>query len=430
MMRHLFKTTLGHRVGGVFARGTAIGFLALAAAIVPVFPGAVGALASPFQEAAVAQKKTVYLGPKFVEGRVTVYEQHSSMESSQKQLDADGQPQGEFGGSTKSTLVMRVRIAEVHEDGSATVEMTYDRFKTEGGGDLSAAYSFDSDVDPSEDANARVGRAFRTLLTMKVVAEVGADGIVHSVTGSEAAAMEISRVDEIQGRANEFQPASLMQMMQSFWRIGDEKREREEGEKWVEQQEMPLGGLGSLFFISTFDVAEVTDETSLIDFNLDLVLEVGEEFMLKEDAEGDESGSEADTEDESGDSKPAGGDGVMQEQDGDDGHEGHDHGDADGGQDSDTDEDAHDEDGQDDDGADDAEPMDMEPQYIPIEDAHLEVKDLPGHFLWDCERSELIERETALWFELTTVQAGLFQLRLTTIQRNDVKTSLKRIAVE
>lgn len=394
--------------------GKALGLILLGAAVLmPAVSGVAVVSAATVQEVAVAQKKTVNLGPKFVAGHETVYEHFSTITSSQEQLDGNKKSQGVFGSTTSTTLIMRVRVVEVYDGGGATVEMKYDHIMTEGDGFFTGPYSFDSDNDPANDSNPRIGQALRKLLDATIVAEVDADGIVASVTGCEEAAQAIEFVDTIQTRSNEFKPDSLKQMLQSFWRIGDEKREREEGEKWVEQQEMELGGLGTLLFISKFGVKEITDGTATLDFRLDLMLDVDEQFKMKAQPEQDEAA-------EAGDG--AGGDGGEggqayrgPSQDQDDVGSG-----------------ADDAEGQDDaDGADDGpEGQDMEPQYIPIKDARLEVKPLPGHFVWDIARHELIERETALSFELTTEQAGLFELEITTVQKNDVKTSLKRLSVK
>lgn len=357
------------------------------------------------------QEKSVTLGPIFEVGKVSVYEHHAVIKSSQEQLDKDKKSQGLWPSEADTTLVMRVVVDSINDNGVATVVMTYDKVVMTGDSFFSGKFSFNSEEEPAADADLSVVRTLQALKDVKVVAQVQPDGTVLHVTGTEDIVSRMENVNTLAGRSNEFRPESIQQMIQSFWRIGEEYSTRTLNEAWIEQQETLIEGLGTLFFISNYNVSDINDDTAKVDFNLEMMLLLDEANTLENNPP-KENATEGNNDDDG--TKP----GKI-----DDG--GKDKLDQGQGQDPDQDKDENkkQEEG---DEADQA----MEPQYIPIKSSNLEIGDNPGFFLWDVKRGELIERSTKLKFTLTTEQAGLFQLELTTIQRNDVYSTLKRLATE
>jgi len=371
---------------------------------------------------ATAQLTTDFT-PNFEVGQVAVYWHQAEIISSQEQLDSKKESQGVFESKNRTTLIMRVEVMSIDENGVATIQMTYDRIAISGESMFSGAYSFDSLNQPHEDASPSVGRAMRTLLDSTVTATVDPQGKVLSISGTEEAVELMQKAKKLAGsRSNEFQPAALTQMIQSFWTIGETPVMRSEGDHWEETQGMEVGGLGTLNFISSYDLIHVGQNIANIEYKMDMSLDLIEQETEEEPTEAvsgtpnDLMGPSEETDDQADHPKsgPWAGDQMDQNQS-----------DTPPATDQNT-QDAE----QTDEPKNDGTPDEFQSQYIPIQESGLTVGDNPGYFIWDMQRGQLIERSTELSFELRYTQAGLFDIEITSITKNDVITTMRRIAVE
>ncbi len=333
--------------------------------------------------------ETISLRPKFVVGQVTVYEFTASVKANQA-ID-----ELEISNKTASHLIMRLEVAAVDEEtGQATINITYDRIALSGENSMSGtSYAFDSGGPPMENKDFKVAAVLNRLKGSTLNATVNKLGQVLSVTGHEAALAAMQRNEILAGRIGEFNQAGLKQVLEGFWRVGEDEIPRLVGKDWTEAQDMEMASVGTLTFATIFDLKEADQDTAHLEITLDVTLELLKDIEAANEVAG--------AEDEQAD------DGTIE-----------------GAEDPDNLVLNHE-------AKDNAEQQAFQESLPAAESAELSAEKRPGKLLWDRQRNELIERETYLYFSLEIEQFEIFsQAMQTSFSLYDVTSKWKRIATE
>lgn len=339
--------------------------------------------------AQVASQSAVLFRPAFEVGRVSVYQFDAETISEQAVEDL------KITNKNTSNLVVRLEVTAIDQNTrNATVKITYDQLVLTGENQFSGInYDFDSDRDPSENTDNKVAAILTRLKNTPQIAIVAPDGKVQSVTGLEAVLTAIERNKALQGRLGEFNPDGIIQILEGFWRVGDDDSPRAVGDKWTESQDMPMPSVGTLTFTTDFEVKKADPEQAEVAITLNVKMTL-EKDQKKDDAD---EGDNAKKDDE----------GAIK-------------------------------------GEDDPENLVLTPEArqkaeekafqdsLPLADrADLEVDKTPGTLIWDLARNEMIERETFLSFSLEIEQFEIFSQKMqTSYSSYDVHSNWKRIATQ
>ncbi len=339
--------------------------------------------ASVINEAA----KTLDFRPHFEAGRVSVYQFNATVNIEQAIEDL------KILAKNNSDLRMRLEIQAVDaETGVATIKLTYDKIGLSGSNSLSGeTYDFDSERDPSMNIDNRVALLLNRLLKTEMIATVAADGRVQSITGNEAVVAAMETNSMLAGRIGEFNEQGLTQVLEGFWRVGEDDVTRAEGKSWVESQDTPMTGVGTLTFSTTFDFKGSTDKQASVEVLVDVT--------LTRDEPEDEEGGALEGDDEASQSIEGEDDPenlVLNSE-----------------------------------AKQKAEEKAFEESLPAAERAELTSDTQSGVLLWDIERGELISRDTFLNFVLEIEQFEIFsqQMQLS-VSGYDVESTWKRVSIE
>lgn len=248
-------------------------FLALASVLAVGAAAARPALQDPSpQPAAVAAPEVdeVYFGPKFQPDRIVKYLFRADNMSVQ---EAAGQQMID---RSDTEYVMRFTVNKVHEDGSADLTMTYDRFYTEGQSLFGAKYLFDSTQEtPDPETDPKVTEAWRKLVSSTITFKADAQGNVdpESVKGAEEAAAMMDELTPVQGRAGEYKPQGLAELFASTWRVANETYTRDINQPWTDVQKTPVPGMGTWTFTSDYQKIQRTEDRVVLGMKMMMELE-------------------------------------------------------------------------------------------------------------------------------------------------------------
>jgi len=339
--------------------------------------------------AQVASQSAVLFRPSFEVGRVSVYQFDAETTAEQAVEDL------KITNKNVSHLVMRLEVTGIDQStGNATVKITYDRLALAGENEFSGInYDFDSERDPSENTDNQVATLLNRLKDTPQTAIVAPDGKVQSVTGAEAVLTAMQRNKALQGRIGEFNPDGIKQILEGFWRVGDDDSQHAVGEQWTESQDMPMPSVGTLTFITDFEVKKADPRQAEVAIVLDVKMAL-EKDQKKGEADEDAAAHEGDEREEQ----------AIK-------------------------------------GEDDPENLVLGPEAkqkaeekafqdsLPLADrADLEVDKTPGTLIWDRTRHEMIKRETFLNFSLEIEQFEIFSQKMqTSYSSYDVQSKWKRI---
>lgn len=219
----------------------------------------------------------VYFGPKFQKDRVVKYLFRADNMSIQQ---AAGQ---EMVDRSYTEYVMRFTVTNVHEDGSADLTMTYDRFYTEGGSSFFGGnYTFDSTTEaPDPDTDANVTAALKRLASSTITFTADSKGNIdpQTVKGSEPAVALMEQIQAIQGRAGEYKPEGLGELFASTWRVGNETYSRDVSKPWQDKNSNKAEGIGTWTFTSDYQMLQRSEDRVVLGMKMviDLQFEPPEE---------------------------------------------------------------------------------------------------------------------------------------------------------
>ena len=235
-------------------------------------PSVADPAAAPSQPAAATTQpagESIYFGPRFDPGKVSVYEFKAINNSSQRQGDMD------MNNDTYTELVMRVAVNEVDAEGSASLSMTYDRVYMTGDSMLGGSFVYDSNNPGAPETDRSVANALNKLKNSVFTFKVDKAGevLVDTLTGFEEAEAAIKNVDTLRGRENEFNRTGLPDVFESMWRVGNTSTDRSVGEQWQEVQSTPVEGIGTWTFTSDFNVQSADSQKAVIGMAMTIDLE-------------------------------------------------------------------------------------------------------------------------------------------------------------
>jgi len=344
---------------------------------------AIAASAAASAAAFASQEETIRFRPDFEEGRVSVYEFEANVISETAIEDL------KFGGTSATHLIARIEVVEVApEEDRVEVKLTYDRLAMKGTDAMSGnEYDYDSERDPAENSDRRAALILNRLKESEIIAVASLDGEVREVTGQEGAVRAMERHDLLRSRVGEFSEEGLKQVLEGFWRVGEDDASRSVGESWSEREEMVMSTVGTLIFTTKFSVREASEATA----ELDLLLEVDIELEKdKVDSEAEEAEPDVAVGEDDPESLVLNPEARQRAQE-----------------------------------------KAFEESLPKAERADLTSDTRPGRLRWDRERGELIERETYLDFTVEVEQFEIFSQQMqTSVSMHNVESRWRRIGTE
>ncbi len=341
----------------------------------------------PNDTATSADENAILFRPAFEVGRVTVYEFTASVISQQAIEDL------KMSNKTETHLVMRLEVKSIDEKAqTATIAVSYDRLALTGDNSFAGiSYDYDSERDPKENKDFQVAALLNRLKTSQLTATVGLDGKVKSITGNEGALAAIMRNKSLQGRAGEFNQDGLKQVLEGFWRVGEDDTPRHIGDSWTESQDMPMPSVGTLTFSTKFDLENANEKNAQLGVILDVTLQLEKDQPKPEENDADDNKTDKTIK---GEDDP---DNLVLNPD----------------------------------AKRKAEEKAFQESLPDAEKATLDVVKQPGSLTWDRKRHELIQRDTFLNFTLEIQQFEIFSQKMQTSNSlYDVVSTWKRIATE
>jgi len=328
---------------------------------------------------------TIVFRPNFKVGQVSVYEFTATVNSEQAIEDL------KMSNKTTTHLIMRLGVLSVDEQtGTAQIAITYDHLALSGDNKFAGiSYDYDSERNPKENKDYQVAALLNRLKNSKLTATVNSDGTVTSITGNEGALASMMRNKSLQGRAGEFNENGLKQVLEGFWRIGEDGSPRHIGDSWTESQDMPMASVGTLTFSTKFDVKSADEHTAQLGVLLDVTLQLEKDQPEPEPKENEKTDDAINGKDDP--------DNLVLNPD----------------------------------AKQKAEEKAFQESLPDAESATLDVDNRPGSLVWDRDRRELIERETFLNFTLAIEQFEIFSQKMQTSNSlYDVVSKWKRISIE
>ena len=341
--------------------------------------------AQPTTTPAPDTDNTIVFRPNFKVGQVSVYEFTATVSSEQAIEDL------KMSNKTTTHLIMRLGVLSVDEQtGAAQIAITYDQLALSGDNKFAGiSYDYDSERNPKENKDYQVAALLNRLKNSKLTATVNSDGTVTSITGNEGALASMMRNKSLQGRAGEFNENGLKQVLEGFWRIGEDGSPRHIGDSWTESQDMPMASVGTLTFSTKFDVKSADEHTAQLGVLLDVTLQL-EKDQPEPDPKQNENPDDAINGKDDPDNLVLNPDAKQK-----------------------------------------AEEKAFQESLPDAESATLDVDNRPGSLVWDRDRRELIERETFLNFTLAIEQFEIFSQKMQTSNSlYDVVSKWKRISTE
>lgn len=344
----------------------------------------------PNDTATSANENAILFRPAFKVGQVTVYEFTASVISQQAIEDL------KMSNKTGTHLIMRIKVEAVDEKSqTATIAVSYDRLALSGDNSFAGiSYDYDSERDPKENKDFQVAALLNRLKTSQLTATVGLDGKVKSITGNEGALAAIMRNKSLQARAGEFNQEGLKQVLEGFWRVGEDDTPRNIGGTWTESQDMPMPSVGTLTFLTKFDLQNADEKKAQLGVILDVTLQLEKDQPKPEENDADDNKTDKTDKTIKGEDDP---DNLVLNPD----------------------------------AKRKAEEKAFQESLPDADKATLDVTKHPGSLVWDRKRHELIQRDTFLNFTLEIQQFEIFSQKMQTSNSlYDVVSTWKRIATE